>query len=560
MMNSKIIFIVLTVFSLCLQNTEAQTYFSELKYNVHGSMDFLGIEKIEDDLYFIPVAKELREEGLFLSGWYLMNGGGIFIDSFFFETKGLVSGSIPSRNHLIRDGLVYQVFGFNFDGIPKFLNVSSIEDRDSVASYPIEFNRPEWEHINIASATISSEDYILIIGTGTRAGSPRIWDVFMLKMDFEGNILLLRDIEQFPDDTNNYTYNFYNWVMCNIIELDGCFYFTNSASNGLYMHSYVYKIDSEGNLIWRSELNTKGSSEQATAPNLILLPDSSAIAWTNNRQIEPSDVGGDQMKWFYSSPHPAIITILDTLDGSEIDTYLKRYPRLGDDGAGIDITIRSIITSADNGDFIICGIYTDYEFFHHDYPFTSFLNPMVGRVSQDGEYKWIKYIMERWGDDAIGFECYGITEANNGDILLTGSTHRWTLETFEPAFVMRIGPDGCVPGVTFCSGDTLSINHPLLIVSTTDLEDEQEDLNIWPNPLAAGDFLNIATDDGDFMSYGPGRLSWYGMDGRLYAQDVLNFVETRGYRAQVPPDLSPGHYIVELVAGNRRFRGKVVVR
>lgn len=555
-MGGRLFVSILILLSLCFQTLEAQTYFSNLKYNHEGSIFLFNIEKIDEGLFLIPTVRNIRAEGLFVSGWYLLDNEGIFVDSFFFETRGLVTGSVPSRNHLVKDGLVYQVFGLSYDGIPKFLNVSSIENRDSVASYPIELNRPEWSYIDLASATISSDDHIVIIGTGTRIGHPRKYDTFMLKMDFEGNIVWLRDIERFPDENNNTSYLF-NLVVCNIIELDGYFYFTNSAE-AFWMISYIYKIDSEGNLIWRSELNTKGSAARSTGANLILLPDSSAIAWTNNRQIEVSDVDGDQMEWFYSSPHPAIITIIDTLDGSEIDTFLKRYPRLRGDGEAIDITIRSIITSADNGDFIICGIYTDYGASVD--PFIYPQSPMVGRVSQDGEYKWIKYIMERWGDEATSWECYGIAEASNGDLVLTGSTLGWIWDTFEPAFVMRIGPDGCVPGVTFCSGDTLSIEHPLLIVSTTDLEEELQDLNIWPNPLSADGFLHIATEDGQFMSFGPGKLSWYGMDGRLHAQEVLNFVETRGYRAQVPHDLSPGHYIVELVAGNRRFRGKVVVR
>jgi hypothetical protein len=544
-MKYRILFFAVT-FGVIFQ-LNAQSYFSKIKEFDQGTQGFSNITALDSNLFWIQTLKWLPGFSS-QSGYYYMDGEGNFIDSFFYETKGLIVKALPGNNYFFKDDLIYQVYTYRETFRDHDIYVSSQSERDSVDFFPIDFDRPEWQRIFVSTMLLSGE-HIYLFGVGYLPEDDPEHDLFMIKMDLEGNILWLRDIDHFPEPDDNDSYRSVHHIMSNVLETENHFYFTNWAGAGFFDASRVYKVTKEADLVWRSDLEIWVNSFDQCSPDITFTADSSAIIWMNNRITKLSDVGGDHNLLDSVSLNPISLTVLDTADGSFIEDYIH----LKDNRAN-SFASSNVITSRFNGDYIFAGIWENLNG-NLNHP----KNPLVGRVSPSGEFKWVKRVADRWDSGFAARSFYSLIEADNQDLLLVGGTERLPGGGYLPAWVMRIGPDGCVPGHTYCNEDMLIISHPDIILSAASPAQRHKDLKVWPNPLPAGSRVHFSMDEVGAVSIGSASVRWYDTAAQQVAEEQLSATDRAGFLARVPPQLSPGLYVVEMRIADQRFVARVVV-
>src|SRR6056297_22872 len=191
------------VWAILSMPSQGQSYFSKLYPFDQGTHRFISVEQVDTNLFWLQALKWLPG-GSGLTGYYYMDEKGNLVDSFFYETKGLISKALPANNYIFKDDLIYQVFSYRDTYTDHDIYVSSISQRDSVDFFPIDFQRPEWDRIFLSTMTWY-EDHIYMFGVGYISGEPREHDIFMIKMDFDGNMIWLKDIDhyQFIDEIHD---------------------------------------------------------------------------------------------------------------------------------------------------------------------------------------------------------------------------------------------------------------------------------------------------------------------------------------------------------------------
>ena len=443
-----------------------QQYFSKLYPFEQGTHRFLSIEEVDSNLFWLQALKWLPG-GSGLTGYYYMDGEGNLVDSFFYETEGLWLKAIPMNNYIINDDLIYQLCSYRDSENLHDIYVSSRSGRDSVDMFPVEFNRPEWVR-TFANTMTLYQDTIYIFGAAQiRTSDPNEHDIFMVKMDLQGNTIWVKDLDHLE------YYRSLMGIMSNVLQKDGSFYFTNlgEGPGSIDGNSRVYKVSTEGEVIWRSAMEDRAVSLRAAFPDIAFTADSSAIVWANNRQLYLEDVDNDRELWDTSSYNPISMTLLDTGDGTFIEDHLYII-----DGITNKFGVRNVITSQFNGDYIFCGMWQDV-FRDPD----KWVTPLIGRVSPSGEFKWVKLVGDVWGSTFRAQVFISVIEAHNGDLLLIGAPDRQPGHTGpQPAWAMRIGPEGCVPDYVYCEEDTLIVNHPDIMVSSVTAHTQRKDYRFIP--------------------------------------------------------------------------------
>ena len=523
----------------------SQDYFSKIYPFEQGTHRYISVESVDTNLFWLQTLKWLPG-GSGLTGYYYMDGEGNLVDSFFYETNGLFVKALPANNYIIKGDLIYQLLSYRDSSKAHDIYVSTRLERDSVTMFPIDFQRPEWDHIWLSSMTLY-QDTIYMFGLGYIHGDPTQHDMFMIKMDLQGNMIWLKDLDHFE------RYDFNHYIMSNILEKDGYFYFTNIGDDPVTQHhnSRVYKVSSEGEVIWRSAMENEAVFKRGVPPDIAFKADSSAIVWMNNRILYLEDVDNDYEVWQNKSYNPISLTMLDTGDGSFIEDFLYII-----DSIGNTFEVGNVITSRFNGDYIFCGLWRSlYGDLNHPQ------NPLIGRVSPSGEFKWVRLVGDMWGDSWAASSFVSVKEALNQDLVLIGVVYRQVGETgHQPAWAMRIGPEGCVPDVTYCTEDTLILNHPNILVTSVTPQLQRKNLEVYPNPLSSGQVLHLGFPEEGFPLRGAAEVRWISSDGRTMAEQQLELIEQPGYRTSVPLNLPPGLYFVEMRVGGRQYVARVVVR
>ena len=527
---------------LASSSLSGQRYFSKLKKFDQGTQSFSNIEVLDSNLFWLQSLKFLPGSKR-MSGYYYLDGQGNFIDSFFHKNKSLLVKTIPANNYIFKDDLIYQVYSYRDTYTDHDIYVSSISQRDSVDFFPIDFQRPEWDRVFLSTMTWY-EDHIYMFGVGYISGEPREHDIFMIKMDFDGNMIWLKDIDHYQ------FFEVYHDINSNVLEKEGFFYFTNTGNlRGFNRDSRVYKVSKDGELIWRSDLEDQVVDVDASTPDITFTTDSSAVVWMNNRVLRLEDVDNDWEVYQNSSFNPISLTLLDTADGSFIKDYLHIK-----DSIYNKFAILNVITSRFNGDYIFAGIWENLQG-----DFNQPMNPLIGRVNPSGEFKWVRLVADRWGDEFTAESFTSVEEAHNGDLVLIGNLRRQASTDPEPAWVMRIGPEGCVPGYTYCTEDTLIINHPNIMVTSAIPQLQRQKLEVYPNPLSSGQTVYLGFPEEGFPLRGVAQVRWVSSEGRTMAEQQLDLIERPGYRTSVPPNLPPGMYFVEMRVGGEQYVARVVV-
>jgi hypothetical protein len=489
-----------------------------------------------------------RSPGNLQLGWYLLNGDGEKIDSFYFDTPNLSSGGVLAKNMVYRTDTIFQMKRPKWDhNLEANIYGSSLSQKDSLFRWRYDWSDWGYTWINPSAMVETSDGHFLIIMIGF-VQHPRSFFTLGMMIDREGNELWRREIDQFPKSEGFDMMRMFS----DIIEIDGYFYFLGTYGS-VRRESLIQKIDSEGRVIWSFEEFLGGSGLGRNHwRNLSPGPDSATIAFGSNRMLIPEELE-DFEPGFYDrySRWPPTITYLDTLDGTIIDearefsTKSKRF-----------YGINGIINSQFNDDLIFCGFFLRTDYFPND-PFWHPEIGLVGRLGSDGEFKWIVQIPERWGTHHLGWYFMDLLEASNGDIILVGQARG--LQEPNTTWIMRLGPDGCVPDQMYCSGDSLLIAHPDVFVSTESPLPSLEETTAFPNPVRSGDVITMQTKE-ESPPGEPAKLRWYSTSGEVVhtSLDVLFQVNT-GYQLQVPENIPSGMYILDLSVGKYSYRAKVLV-
>ena len=519
-----------------------QSYFSKLYPFEEGAHRFISVEQVDSNMYWLQALKWLPW-GSGLTGYYYMDGEGNLVDSFFYETEGLFVKALPAHNYFFKDDLIYQLCSYRDSENPHDIYVSSRSERDSVDRFSVEFNRPEWVR-TFANTMTLYQDTIYIFGAAQiRTTDPNEHDIFMVKMDLQGNTIWVKDLDHLE------YYGSLVGIMCNVLQKDGCFYFTHHGDGlGPDGNSRVYKVSTEGEMIWRSAEEGRSVDVQSAHPDITFTADSSAIVWTNNRQLYLEDVDNDQEVWLNKCYNPISLTFLDISDGSFIKDYLYII-----DSIANKFGVNKVITSKFNGDYIFCGVWQDLRRDQSYYP-------LIGRVSPSGAFKWVKLVGDRWDSSFTAFTFRSLEEAHNGDLVLVGTVQRLPGETgHQPAWAMRIGPEGCVPDYVYCEEDTLIVNHPNIVVSSVTPQLQRNKLQVYPTHLSSGQTVYLGFPEAGFPLRGVADVRWINAAGQPVAEQRLTLVERAGYRTQVPLNLPSGLYFVEMRASGQQYVARVVV-
>ena len=532
------------VWAILSMPSQGQSYFSKLYPFDQGTHRFISVEQVDTNLFWLQALKWLPG-GNGLTGYYYMDEKGNLVDSFFYETEGLFVKALPAHNYFFKDDRIYQLCSYRDSENPHDIYVSSRSERDSVDRFSVAFNRPEWAR-TFANTMTLYQDTIYIFGAAQiRTSDPNEHDIFMVKMDLKGNTIWVKDLDHLVDYRSLIT------MTCHVLQKEGRFYFTyiGEGSSGWEENSRVYKVSTQGEVIWRSAMEDRAVAVRSAHPDITFTADSSAIVWANNRQLYLEDVDNDIDVWLNKCYNPISLTFLDTADGSFIKDYLYII-----DSIANQFGVETVITSKFNGDYIFCGVWQDIR---RDQTYV----PLIGRVSQSGDFKWVKLVADKWDSSFAAHQFSSLIEAENGDLVLVGTVDRLPGETGpEPAWAMRIGPEGCVPDYVYCDEDTLIVNHPDIIVSSVTPHTPRKNLAVYPNPLSSGQTVHLGFPEAGFPLRGVADVRWINAAGQPVAELRLTLVEQAGYRTRVPPNIPPGMYFVEMRASGQQYIARVVVK
>lgn len=169
--------------------------------------------------------------------------------------------------------------------------------------------------------------------------------------------------------------------------------------------------------------------------------------------------------------------------------------------------------------------------------------PCIGRVSPEGELKWIRYYRQTdrpW--DIVPRFSY-ITETSDGGFIASGF-RRDQIEnnpdqTDLNPWILKVGPDGCMtPG---CTDETIYLQNDTAFVNTKDvLFNQPSYFQLSPNPADSKTQLNFLTTAANNNQ----TIKIFSIDGRLMQQIALEGSEQTIDINLV--DFSAGIYVVTL--------------
>ncbi|MEZ4957657.1 MAG: T9SS type A sorting domain-containing protein [Saprospiraceae bacterium] len=161
------------------------------------------------------------------------------------------------------------------------------------------------------------------------------------------------------------------------------------------------------------------------------------------------------------------------------------------------------------------------------------------KFNTEGDSIWSRYNFPDFPVDSLGDTFFGgVGVLSSGSIVAGGTATLWNEQAI---WLLKVTNDGCMKVIN-CG-----------LVPVVEREEEKEDLKIFPNP--ANQYLTVSLNE---RSTSPGKISFYGFDGRLVLQkeyavgekEVL--IDTSG--------LPVGLYAVQKMAAGLAFEvGKVII-
>ncbi|WP_054839716.1 PEGA domain-containing protein [Thermococcus sp. JCM 11816] len=349
----------------------------------------------------------------------------------------------------------------------------------------------KWNDWAKAVAVAPNGDIIVAGYTGSFGAGD--WDVWVLRLDENGNIVWQK------------TYGGgSNYDEANAIALtdNGDIIVTGETwSFGIgEIDVWVLRLDENGNVKWQK---TYGGSDQDWANSVAIAPNGDVIVAGVTNSF---GTNGDM--WVLR------------LDENGNVKWQKTYGGSNGDKA-------NAVAIADNGDILVAG------------EWGSGCDFLVLRLDENGNVKWQKL----YGKDSDCDEAHAVVIAPNGDIIVAGTTEKpgTILTILHDAWILRLPPDGNLPGCDFCKDTNAQVSEPYPVVENSNTEiyvtsAKIEDSTAYP-PHSW--YPHVETQ------YGPSTLS-------ISSQPSGVGVYINGtYKGRTPLTLtlSPGTYRVELFKG-----------
>jgi hypothetical protein len=255
--------------------------------------------------------------------------------------------------------------------------------------------------------------------------------------------------------------------------------------------------------------------------------------------------------------------VIDKNTGVVEEQFFQYYPLLD----SLWMELNTALTSKANGDYYVAGaILVTGGFFPDSNTIDRLDYGMVMRVDPGKSIKWrLKVIDDFQGNHLLtGARFNNMVEADNGDLILTGSGFNWAIPSYGSfGWVVRMSADGCEDN-EFCYGDTLSM---VGFVSSTESQhrlrfERTLTLKLSPNPADRGGLVQVVPyneESPDIIQ----EVVWYDMSGRPVHRQVADspYGALEANQLRVPDTLPPGIYQLELLAGRyQRYHGRLVVR
>ncbi|WP_297523534.1 protein kinase, partial [Thermococcus sp.] len=345
-------------------------------------------------------------------------------------------------------------------------------DRDGNVKWQKTYGGSGWDEVNAVALAPNGD---IIVAGYTRSFGAGGRDAWVLRLDSEGNVKWQK------------TYGGKYWDEAHAVALapNGDIIvagYTESFGAG-WNDVWVLRLDSEGNVKWQK---TYGGSkwDEANAVALASNGDVIVAGYTGS-----FGAGGD-------------VWVL-RLDGEGNVKWQKTY-------GGSKWDEANAVAIADNGDIIVAGHYNGYYNEH-----TRISNAWVLRLDSEGNVKWQKTYGGEYGDEAnavaiapngdvivAGYtdsfgaggddvwvlrldangnvkwqktyggsdndEANAVALASNGDIIVAGYTESFA--TKRSIWVLRLPPDGNLPGCNFCGDSSAQVSDSDAYVDDTRCE------------------------------------------------------------------------------------------
>ena len=195
------------------------------------------------------------------------------------------------------------------------------------------------------------------------------------------------------------------------------------------------------------------------------------------------------------------------------------------------------VNRAANGDLIWVGALSDH--------IETDLVPSIGRISPNGEMKWVRYYYHLDRPWDFLQQLYYITETSDGGLIATGLRYDIDINNPNPNYkeaniwLLKLDGEGCMtPG---CTDETIYFQSDTAIVASNEIvKTNQTIFKIYPNPTSAETqiyFLSAASTKNK-------TLKIFSINGHLMQQEELD-----GSNQTVKVDLvgfPSGIYVVAL--------------
>ncbi len=348
----------------------------------------------------------------------------------------------------------------------------------------------------IKDVKVLQDGSIIAVGSTTSFGAGKE-DVWILKLDKNGNIKWQKTYGGSEHDVATAVTIAENGD----IIVAGL---TDSFGAGRY-DVWIFRLDENGNIKWQK---TYGESELDRANAVVLAPKGDVIVtgYTGGDVwVLRLDENGN-VKWqkTYGGKLTEVANTVDIAENGDIIVAGKTWSfgagdadvwvlKLDENGnvkwqktyGGSRYDGVTTIALAPNGDIIVAGRTVCLD--HSSY------DVWVLRLDGKGDMKWQK----TYG----GYDYDGATTvapADNGDIIVAGYTHNFGY--YEDAWVLRLPPDGNLPGFSRDSNAKITIPTPRVMDSQATIENSSatsQDSHAYPNPVE----LTVKTQ------YGPMTLT-----------------------------------------------------
>jgi hypothetical protein len=316
---------------------------------------------------------------------------------------------------------------------------------------------------------------------------------------------------------------------------------------------------SDLSISWRRDMPAFIPSNERLS-GLSFSRDSQALYFAYERAIYPDEFDQDTIP-FEEWPEDSVAEVLtiDCATGNIIRTVFQYHLRRD----SIILDVSTSLTSRQNGDVYCAGTVFNRKKANDS---NGWFGGLIIRADPDEGIRWRLQVVEHFHDNyrIKGYKFNHMVEAENGDIILTGSGLNEGIPPYGWfGWVMRIGPDGCASG-EYCHGDTLSMSGLISSVSPgpTPVMERTLALKLSPNPADRGSLVQVVPyneESPDIIQ----EVVWYDMSGRPVHRQVADspYGALEANQLRVPDTLPPGIYQLELLAGRyQRYHGRLVVR